>query len=331
MIKATCKLAAMLKSRPRPLIGGWKCSSFISAFPASLEAIRKSTTPTTFHSTFYQCSMPTPSTCPPCDCGDSGLSVAGNVIGVITFVYVLFIGLSYRATTISRAHADIHNMLIEARIRQQVLEQWQWEQEKVPMEQQVSCGSYQVTQEARAVLQPILEAIRRVLNGNQSQWRYLLGLGWTTVVFMKVSGVRRVPPVQPISDLEKVLRDWNETRPIFWLGWRLLRDRQRIREALDRFDTLLGYAKALAETGVRRRKEDEEIEGLREPQRERDEPIIIDDACSPTVTESDGQAKVNSSQQHPNQSRSGGTTNLSIQQGGKEQLTVASPKIHDTV
>lgn len=55
--------------------------------------------------------MVTTGACTPCQ--DSPLSITGNVIGILTFVYVLVIGLSYRWTRTFDALRDILELKFE--------------------------------------------------------------------------------------------------------------------------------------------------------------------------------------------------------------------------
>ncbi|KAF1956440.1 hypothetical protein CC80DRAFT_548733 [Byssothecium circinans] len=49
--------------------------------------------------------------CPPS--GDSPLSVTSNIIGILTFVYVLVVGIWYRIATIRSAAQDLKNFIDE--------------------------------------------------------------------------------------------------------------------------------------------------------------------------------------------------------------------------
>ncbi|CAI7586160.1 unnamed protein product [Penicillium pancosmium] len=68
-----------------------------------------------------------PTTSPVLDCSDSPLSITGNVIGILTFVYAIFITLLYRSKTLIKAKDEskrfyiraerMHNSLVEAQKR----------------------------------------------------------------------------------------------------------------------------------------------------------------------------------------------------------------------
>ncbi|OQD83924.1 hypothetical protein PENSOL_c133G02458 [Penicillium solitum] len=68
-----------------------------------------------------------PTTSPVLDCSDSPLSITGNVIGILTFAYAIFITLLYRSKTLIKAKDEskrfyiraerVHSSLIEAQKR----------------------------------------------------------------------------------------------------------------------------------------------------------------------------------------------------------------------
>jgi hypothetical protein len=68
-----------------------------------------------------------PATSPALDCSDSPLSITGNVIGILTFAYAIFITLVYRSKTLIKAKDEskrfyiraerVHSSLVEAQKR----------------------------------------------------------------------------------------------------------------------------------------------------------------------------------------------------------------------
>ncbi|KAJ5192306.1 hypothetical protein N7449_008448 [Penicillium cf. viridicatum] len=68
-----------------------------------------------------------PTTSPVLDCSDSPLSITGNVIGILTFAYAIFITLLYRSKKLTKAKDEskrfyiraerVHSSLIEAQKR----------------------------------------------------------------------------------------------------------------------------------------------------------------------------------------------------------------------
>lgn len=137
-------------------------------------------------------------------CQDSPLSITGNIVGIITFVYVLTIGLSYRVTAIARAEADIRNMRLEIAVRSVNIGQWQ----KAALMIGAGPAATGVLKSAETEMVRLEDLSRSIIHPG--------GLG---------------------------KRRWYA----YWLSWRFIRNRDKLRESLDRVDVLLASSKALAE------------------------------------------------------------------------------------
>jgi hypothetical protein len=139
--------------------------------------------------------------CPPCN--ESPLSITANIIAIITFVYVLLIGVSYRAREIAQAAGDIQNITIEAETRRAVFDHWL----KDPARAR--------TPIRESAIGPAREEIHRLF----SQLSQVIPGLWTQ------SGQK-----------------WY----VFWIGWKFVHSRDRLKESLERFDALFESVKALA-------------------------------------------------------------------------------------
>jgi hypothetical protein len=128
---------------------------------------------------------------------DSPLSVTANVVGIITFVYVLVVGLSYRATVVARADRLTGNMLQEMLLRQIQIQSWRKflnKQKNVP--QNVELATQAVEREIRWIqafntdIVEKLDSFRRT-KGSAGWLRWIVYWTWINLRFVQTSDVTR--------------------------------------------------------------------------------------------------------------------------------------------
>jgi len=151
-------------------------------------------------------------TCPPCS--DSPLSITSNIIAIITFIYVLLVGLFYRGALLRGADNDIRMMVQEISIRHVSFKHWEKQSSG-----QISDESLAVTLKVELELKALKKKLRE--------------LG------------------HPIEEDQHEVQTMPERKSYshYWRGWKFVHDRDELREMLGRFDALLGMAKVLAESG----------------------------------------------------------------------------------
>jgi hypothetical protein len=149
--------------------------------------------------------MANESICAPCV--ESPLSMAANIIAIATFIYVLLVGASYRATALRRAAGDVCNMMLEAHMRRVEFEHWK----RMRKRPDTLLGT--ITIEIATVELSILDSM-------------LEEYGYRGISFR---------------------RSTKERTPLFWSNWRFVVERNRLREHMDRFVALFESAKAVVE------------------------------------------------------------------------------------
>ncbi|KAF2748884.1 hypothetical protein M011DRAFT_485531 [Sporormia fimetaria CBS 119925] len=173
--------------------------------------------------------MSTAPSCPSCD--DSPLSILANVIGIVTFAYLLLVGLSYRADTIAHAEADIRKIELEAQIASVRFRQWKDEME-TPKLFPLSC--YITTATAHIELHSL-----RI-----SLFSYI---GLKDLLLRVANNPDRASLTPYATTFELFAHPTTVGRFLrFWFNWRFVRRRNQLSEGLERFNALLEGAQSMA-------------------------------------------------------------------------------------
>jgi hypothetical protein len=150
--------------------------------------------------------------------------MTGNIVGIITFAYVLIIGLSYRASAIAHADGDIRNLAVEAMARHGTLDHWLEESTRISMTSKLP-----TTAPTSQISQAKTRKIRAMLGATRDAREELDKLQIFLATVMGESGRAR--------------GGWWK----YWVGWRFVRKRDELRGRLARVDVMLAYAKAVSE------------------------------------------------------------------------------------
>jgi hypothetical protein len=156
--------------------------------------------------------------------------VTSNIIAIITFAYVLVIGFFYRARAVAEAEGDIFNISIEAFVRRRYFDRWTTQGRR----------QHAFTLDRR--LEQKLDSLEGedAISGALRDLQAVLDLQALLPVQM---AERELEKVEKMLEAHNYRAKWQK----YWLSWRFLQIRDRLKEGLHRYDALLENAKDLLE------------------------------------------------------------------------------------